>query len=394
MRQIDLNIQGSRVSVGPGDPCVAGEGNASCLALRFGPDWDGLAKTAQFWDAHGQNPVTCLIGEDMGEQEEGGRVYRLPIPPEPLAQAGTCTLVLEGTKDAVRMRTLPVELEVQDAPWSVQAQPPTDPTPTLAQQLQSQIDALAGRDSGNFANALVGVQQGAAVRVDDVSPLAREVSVAVTGQAQAEGAQVLAFGKNLWHLDEGKGLHSYLQYDPDGQIWTATSGGIMWSAFTFPTALPVGTQVAVTLKILSGQVASGSGVAVGGYHYGTTNSWQGYVYSTDRGVDLTGKVYTAAFTATDTVTDLLIFVDGAVKLAEPVRFQVQFELGDVPTDFALCKGPTAYETDGTGCCTVSTQGQVLTLLSDAPGLVCTYPRDTNKAYDRLVQAIISMGGNV
>ena len=142
MGQIRLTVCGSRVSVGPGDPCVAGEGNSTCRALRFGPDWDGLAKTAQFWDAHGQNPVTCLIGEDMGEQEEGGRVYRLPIPPEPLAQAGTCTLVLEGAKDAVRMRTLPVELEVQDAPWSVQAQPPTDPTPTLAQQLQLEVDGL------------------------------------------------------------------------------------------------------------------------------------------------------------------------------------------------------------------------------------------------------------
>ena len=143
MRQIDLNIQGSRVSVGPGDPCVAGEGNASCIHLAFDPDWDGLTKTAVFWDAMGQNPVRRLLTDGLLDPEGDGRSYRLPIPAEPLAAAGTFTLVLDGAGEGVRMRTLPVELEVAHAPDWADAALPADPTPTQAEQLQQEMQALS-----------------------------------------------------------------------------------------------------------------------------------------------------------------------------------------------------------------------------------------------------------
>ncbi len=358
MRQIDLNIQGSRVSVGPGDPCVVGEGNSTCLALHFGPDWQGLTKTAQFWDAHGQNPVTCLLGESTGEQEEGGTVYRLPIPPEPLAQAGTCTLVLEGAGEAVRIRTLPVELEVLDAPWAAQAQPPTDPTPTLAQQLQSQIDALSTQSSDQYANALTGTAQGTQLlRLEDVSPLAGQLDINVSGVDDPTAVKVTVCGSNLCDEAFVYGIIAGEDH-PTYRRWVFD--------------LPAGTY---------------------------TYCFAQEVYMQRATVDTQIMIKTCATFTTPGGEQWLQFrmsVNGT-------SWDESNHLMVVPGIYTQDTMPAYEPYTGTsvtpqqdGSCRAAASGTALTVLADTPGAVitCTYPRDTNKAYDQLVQAIISMGGNV
>jgi len=299
------------------------------------------------------------------------------------------------------MRTLPVELEVAHAPDCADAALPVDPTPTQAEQLQSQIDALAGRDSANFANALVGVRQGAAVRVDDVSPLAREFSVAVTGVDDPAGIEVEAYGRNLFDATGAKSSgQAVLSRQQPGQLTVTqnTSSSYISANFAIPEEL-TGEHITVRAYAKpSGANRCGlrvqwltNGVAKGKYIIASLPAGQ------EGWITLTGQVPEKT---TQGSTLALMFYSNTEGTPDAgscsaTYSSIQMELGDTATDYAPYRPPTVCTTDENGCCGVAAQGDT-TLLTQTPGatLTCTYPRDTNRAYDRLVQAIISMGGNV
>lgn len=119
------------------------EANVTTLRITFDESWDGFAKKVLFWDAKGENPVRRILTVDMLENVDVDlRVYLCPIPGEALTEAGWCEFVVEGYADGKRQRTVADKLKVRPAPHSDTETEPIDPTPSQAEQLQVQMDAI------------------------------------------------------------------------------------------------------------------------------------------------------------------------------------------------------------------------------------------------------------
>ena len=144
-RIIKVNVGGNYISKDNKNAGVRGEANVTYLRITFDEGWDKYAKKVTFWDARGGNPVERTLTTDLLENiKENTRVYLVPIPAEPMAEAGTLTFVIDGFYEGKRQRSISDQLEVKDAPIADNAGEPTDPTPTQAEQLQGQIEEILG----------------------------------------------------------------------------------------------------------------------------------------------------------------------------------------------------------------------------------------------------------
>ncbi|MEE1013703.1 MAG: hypothetical protein U0L92_05270, partial [Clostridia bacterium] len=143
--------------------------------------------------------------------------------------------------------------------------------------------------------------------------------------------------KNWWHCPDSAVLHPSVTYEKDSQTFTIKGAGVQQFFYQFPMPIPAGTTCAVTLKMLAGEMAKGV-LSVGGFHRGASDSHQ-CVVQTKEGSSyvinesLAGRTFTSVSTATDTITHLMIYIDGSYVVSEPPQFQVQFEIGDTPTDY-------------------------------------------------------------
>lgn len=181
MREIQMKIIGYEVKKTSGCAGTQGEGNATSLLISFGEDWDGMAKKLTWINALGQDPVVRTLTADLlVDLADNTRLYRTVIPPEPLAYAGECTMVVDGYTDGVRARSVAVRLLVKHAP--IVPSDPTDPTPTQAEQLQAQIDTLLEDMSEQAGIA----QAGAATATQKA---AEATASAATAASSAQGAE-------------------------------------------------------------------------------------------------------------------------------------------------------------------------------------------------------------
>ena len=107
MRIVNMTVTGDLVEVDSSVVGVQGSGNADTLRLTFDAVWDGWAKTAVWWDAHGGEAVSRTLTADLLEDVAVSvRRYLLPVPPEALRYGGPCTLVVDGYQDGKRGRTV------------------------------------------------------------------------------------------------------------------------------------------------------------------------------------------------------------------------------------------------------------------------------------------------
>lgn len=144
-RIIEVKGNGGYLSVDRRKAGNQHEANSTKLRITFDPGWDGYAKTVTFWDAKGQNPVKRTLTADLLENvDENTRVYLCPIPGEALAENGMMTFAIDGYVNGVRQRTVGAELEVEWSPYEENAGEAADPTPSQAEQLQAEIEALLG----------------------------------------------------------------------------------------------------------------------------------------------------------------------------------------------------------------------------------------------------------
>lgn len=144
-RIIEVKVVGNHLIKDNKNAGVRGEANVTRLRITFDESWDNYAKKVTFWDARGLNPVELTLTTDLLENiTESTLIYLVPIPAEPLAEAGSLTFVIDGYSDGKRQRSLSDKLSVKDAPMADNAGEPTDITPTQAEQLQSQVQAIMG----------------------------------------------------------------------------------------------------------------------------------------------------------------------------------------------------------------------------------------------------------
>ena len=119
------------------------EENSTKFRISFAENWSGYAKTVTFWDALGENPVKRVLTSDFLEDISASTdVYIIPIPGEAMTEAGKMTFVIDGYVDGVRKRTVKDTLNVLESDRDDEAGEPSDPTPTQAEQLQTQFESV------------------------------------------------------------------------------------------------------------------------------------------------------------------------------------------------------------------------------------------------------------
>lgn len=188
-RIYNIKISGNFLAYFNKVACVQHEANVTFMRIEFDDEWDGYAKKVTFWNAKGESPVERTLTTNLLENiDKSTRIYLVPIPGEPLAEDGVAVFVIDGYVNGKRMRSLSGELEVKPAPFVTDADEPIDPTPTQAEQIQSQIEEIIG----TIQNAALSATAAAAE-----AAIARELADSALGSANSaassrESAEVAA----------------------------------------------------------------------------------------------------------------------------------------------------------------------------------------------------------
>lgn len=140
---INVKVRGDHLTKDNRNAGVQHEANVTFLRIDFDEGWDPYAKTVTFWDALMGNPTKLVMSTDKLENiQESHRIYLVPIPGEALGEPGDLTFVVDGWTDGKRKRSLADTLYVKPAPFEEEADEPTDPTPSQAEQMQVQLDLI------------------------------------------------------------------------------------------------------------------------------------------------------------------------------------------------------------------------------------------------------------
>ena len=229
-RIINVKVGGNHLSKDNKNAGVRGEANVTKLRITFDGGWDEYAKKVTFWDARGANPVERTLTADLLENiVESTRVYLVPIPAEPMAEAGNMTFVIDGYIDSKRQRSMSDVLVVQDAPIADNAGEPADPTPSQAEQLQGQIDTIL--DNIQIAQAGAETARDEAQTSEQISKNYAEESATKAQEAQRYSEAAQGYRDNaLEHANTAKGAadkaetaitHEPIITDGNWHVWNA-----------------------------------------------------------------------------------------------------------------------------------------------------------------------------
>lgn len=258
---------------------------------------------------------------------------------------------------------------------------------TAAKQVE-----LLGMSRNTVANALKGTAQGASVTLDDVSPLEHPVSVKVQSKNLVDYSKISGYNSDTVSVD--------------GNVVTIAAGNNGWGLILSGVRdfLEVGKAYTFSFASLTGL---------------DTTTYKGYgfeiKYKDNTGPSLSGYIVgTAPLTITikKEVYALYFRTGWGADIDEDIVITgIQIEEGSAATEytpFVPVTGVTltATDPDGTqtvtytptedGSCEVASIAPAMTLTTDNENvrISCEYNRDINKAYDQLVQAILSLGGNI
>lgn len=152
-RIIEVKVSGNYLSKDNKNAGVRGEANVTKLRITFDEGWlkDDYSKKITFWNARGLNPVVVDLVPTFAETD---KTYLVPIPKEPLEEAGNLTFVIDGEIEGKVQRSVSDTLEVKDAPIAENAGQPIPPTPDELTQLrisfegikEDVLDAVKARD--------------------------------------------------------------------------------------------------------------------------------------------------------------------------------------------------------------------------------------------------------
>lgn len=145
-RTIPLKIQneyiiGDKVLIG-----AAGSHNDVVLRMEFSSMWDGLAKTAQFCDALGENVIPVILTANLLESNTTN-VYLVTVPVDAKKYEGRMALAIKGAAVSAQKETRATmaaygTFRVAESNWNEAAETEQDVSATQAEQLQSQIDII------------------------------------------------------------------------------------------------------------------------------------------------------------------------------------------------------------------------------------------------------------
>ena len=141
-RIIEVKVNGTYLTKDSQTAGTQGESNITGLRIEFDDGWDGFTKTITWYDAKGENPTPVILtAEKLEDITASTRTYLTLIPGAPLAIAGKCQFVIDGYINGRRQKSAYGELVVKPDPSGVETTI-SDPTPSQAEQLQTQIDTI------------------------------------------------------------------------------------------------------------------------------------------------------------------------------------------------------------------------------------------------------------
>ena len=110
--------------------------------------WDGLAKTAQFSDALGENVIPVILTANLLEGNTTN-VYLVTVPVDAKKYEGRMALAIKGAAVSAQKETRATmaaygTFKVAESNWNEAAETEQDVSATQAEQLQSQIEAILG----------------------------------------------------------------------------------------------------------------------------------------------------------------------------------------------------------------------------------------------------------
>jgi hypothetical protein len=261
------------------------------------------------------------------------------------------------------------------------------------------------------SNALKGSVTGEAVRMDDVSPLPHEMAVKVSGVDDPSAVKVLAQGKNMANI------YGFSAESIKGQDGVRKLSNIYGT--TISTTEP-SNYVEIT-QTATGNASSPTSYQNGFFFIGlprkpldgeqVTLSFDVNITNNPLNVDsltpfvndvnlgwatITNGRCIKSFTYSAGTTGRQS-IEVRVCGCSMVVSNIQLELGGVDTGYEHATAPTEHTVNADGTVTgVTSLSPTTTLMTDTEGAVITaeYNRDLNKAFDEIVNAIISLGGNV
>lgn len=258
---IDVKVNGYSMSK---DSSIAGtqyESGSTKLRITFGENWDGFAKIITFWNALGDNPVDIQLGTHLLEDIlVSHRVYIVPIPAEAMTESGAFDFVIQGTDNGVVKRTVGDKLRVLPSPKADRSGEPTDPTPTQAEQLREEMDAILEDVEDARQSAVEAGEAVDEIRNMSVSCETLGVGENPTVEKSIEDDKVnLHFG--IPTSEEGIHVGASTPTDPHIKVWIDTSGDLEGKYMTEEEVdaklIPLGTQVmynTTDINILYGEV--------------------------------------------------------------------------------------------------------------------------------------------
>ena len=272
-----------------------------------------------------------------------------------------------------------VERQTRDAINDIKSQ-----TNEAIGDVKSQTNEATNRVNGvidnintTFANAFKGSKSGAAVQLDDVSPVEHTVKVKASGDINPTEVKLTRCGKNLvtnlGSSIEGTGIE-----------WTLNDDGSVTANGTAETRCVYNFAVIHSNSSLVDEIVTLSGCPSGGSK-DTYCIYQRNYGQYDTGNAKTFTIYNDNFTAWG------IQIEQGVTVSDLV-FKPQLELGSVATEFEK-----SYIESGMifndGVCEVASVYPVMTLLTNAKNVVidCEYNRDSNKVYEELYD-FLEQGG--
>ena len=127
-----------------------GSSGSTDILVEFSPDWEALSKYATTRDAKGLHPevivLTELMKEPIGEEEEERYAYRFSLTANAMSEEGHMSITFtgyeieDGNETETIINTAIAKLRVLPSDYSEMDDGSV--TPTIAQQLQSEIDEI------------------------------------------------------------------------------------------------------------------------------------------------------------------------------------------------------------------------------------------------------------
>lgn len=268
-------------------------------------------------------------------------------------------------------------------------------------EARTEIDALEKRvstieeESGNkpdlsaYANALKGNASGEVIGITDISPIEHNLGVKLSSDTITDFSTTTlnVLGKNLINADKFVRGNIFVKNADGSYTFTKVDGSNRSTNYAkFNFNIPTGSTLSISVDEIEGDAGE---IVIQGHCKDDSYPSFGTLSQTKKvqKIKLTNELVEIRFYFNQSVTNGVYFnIKG-----------IQLEIGESATEFEEYIEPTSYIPNADG--TVEGVKSIYpntTLTTDTSGVLveCEYNKDTNKVIENLVNAIISLGGNV